>query len=282
MSMPFLNRVVPVLMLLLLAALGARTAESESLSAKAIRVCADPNNMPFSNKDGDGFDNKIAELIAGELGARVEYVWWAQRRGFIRNTLRAGLCDLVIGVPAELEMAATTRPYYRSTYVFVTRAGEQVPASLDDPFLKRALIGVHLIGDDSANSPPAHALSARGIIDNLRGYSIYGNYAEPNPPARLIRAVADREIDVAVAWGPLAGYFARRYATPLHLSPVTPRHAPPYRFEFDMAMGVARDNTTLLGQLNHIIASRRARIDAILRSFGVPLVARGEATLAAR
>jgi mxaJ protein len=247
--------------------LGACTAQVEP----AIRVCADPNNLPFSNREGAGFENKIAEMIGGELKAPVEYVWWAQRRGFIRNTLRSGLCDVVIGVPADLDMAATTRPYYRSGYVFVTRAGEPAPASLDDPLLKHAIVGVHLIGDDSANSPPAHALSARGVIDNLRGYSIYGNYAEPNPPARLIRAVADRDIDIAVAWGPLAGYFARFSSVPLRIAPVTPREDPPFRFEFDIAMGVARDNLALRDRLNGVIDRKRARIDRLLRDYGVPL-----------
>jgi quinoprotein dehydrogenase-associated probable ABC transporter substrate-binding protein len=246
-------------------------------SERSLRVCADPNNLPFSNEKGAGFENKIAELIAAEMHARLEYVWWAQRRGFVRNTLRAGLCDVVMGMPADLEMAATTRPYYRSAYVFVTRAGEHVPASLDDRRLQHAIVGVHLIGDDAANTPPAHALSARGIVDNVRGYSIYGNYAEPDPPARLIRAVADHEIDVAIAWGPLAGYFASRSAVPLQLHPLTPREDPRYRFEFDIAMGVARENAPLRDRLNTIIDAQRDRIEAILRAYGVPLISAGAA-----
>jgi len=241
-----------------------------------LRVCADPNNLPFSNQQGAGFENKIAELVASQMGARLEYVWWAQRRGFIRNTLRAGLCDVVMGVPADLEMAATTHPYYRSAYVFVSRAGERQPSSLDDPWLKRAIVGVHLIGDDSANTPPAHALSARGMVDNVRGYSIYGDYAEPDPPAHLIQAVADHQVDVAVAWGPLAGYFARRSAVPLQLAPVMPKQDARYRFEFDIAMGVARDNQSLRDRLNTIIDSQHAQIEAILRDYGVPLMRAGE------
>jgi quinoprotein dehydrogenase-associated probable ABC transporter substrate-binding protein len=242
---------------------------------RSLRVCADPNNLPFSNQQRAGFENKIAEVVAGEMHARLEYVWWAQRRGFVRNTLGARLCDVVIGVPADLEMTATTLPYYRSTYVFVTRAGEQQPVSLDDRRLKRAIVGVHLIGDDGSNTPPAHALSARGMIDNVRGYSIYGNYAEPDPPARLIRAVANHEIDVAVAWGPLAGYFAQRSPVPLQLHPVTPQQDVRYRFEFDIAMGVARGNAPLRDRLNAIIDRQRARIDAILRDYGVPLITAG-------
>src|SRR5687768_1107049 len=171
--------------LLLAVAIGSACADSR----RVIRVCADPNNLPFSNDRLEGFENRIAALVGDELDARIEYVWWAQRRGFVRNTLREGICDAVMGVPARFEMTRTTAPYYRSSYVFVTRQGSHQPASFDDPFLATATIGVHLIGDDFANSPPAHALSARGLIDNVRGYSIYGDYKLPNPPAELVRAV---------------------------------------------------------------------------------------------
>jgi mxaJ protein len=143
---------------------------------------------------------------------------------------------------------------------------------LDDPYLAEATIGVHLIGDDFANSPPAHALSARGLIRNIRGYSIYGNYADPNPPAALITAVATGEVDVAVAWGPLAGYFARTSATPLRITRVRPDEEPPFPFVFDMSMGVARTNHALLSELDRVIADHRPRLEAILREFGVPIV----------
>lgn len=240
--------------------------------ARVLRVCADPNNLPFSNDDLEGFENRIAALVGEELDARIEYVWWAQRRGFVRNTLREGVCDAVMGVPARFEMTRTTAPYYRSSYVFVTRQGSHQPASFDDPFLATATIGVHLIGDDFANSPPAHALSARGLIDNVRGYSIYGDYKLPNPPAELVRAVADGRIDVAVAWGPLAGYFARSSSVPLQLTRVHPDEEPPFPFVFDVAMGVARSNEPLQRELDGVIAKRRADIDQILRDYGVPLL----------
>src|SRR4051812_36069581 len=122
-------------------------------SETSLRVCADPNNLPFSNEKGEGFENKIAELIAADMQRPLEYTWWAQRRGFFRNTLRAGTCDVVIGVPVSFELAATTRPYYRSTYVFVTRHDRHLDVrSLDDPVLKDLRIGVQLIGDDGANA----------------------------------------------------------------------------------------------------------------------------------
>jgi mxaJ protein len=263
MSSAFRN--VAVLMVVL-------TAAACGGPSRVLRVCADPNNLPFSNERLEGFENRIASLVGDELEARVEYVWWAQRRGFVRNTLREGLCDAVIGVPASFEMTRTTAPYYRSSYVFVTRQGTHQPSSFDDPYLATATIGVHLIGDDFANSPPAHALSARGLIDNVRGYSVYGDYKRPNPPAELIRAVADGGIDVAVAWGPLAGFFARSSPVPLQITRVRPDEEPPFPFVFDMAMGVARSNEALQRELDRVIATRRPDIESILRDYGVPLV----------
>ena len=253
-------------------ALGLMLIASACAPSRVLRVCADPNNMPFSNKAGQGFENKIAALVASALDARVEYVWWAQRRGFIRNTLRAGACDVVMGLPTEMEMAATTRPYYRSSYMFVAREGSHQPESFDDPSLTTALIGVHMIGDDGANTPPAHALSRRGLINNVRGYSVYGDYKSPDPPADLIKALEKREVDVAVAWGPLAGYFAKHSTVPLQLTPVTPASDPPDQFQFDISMGVARSNKTLLAELNDVIATRHPAINAILRDYGVPLL----------
>ncbi|HUQ89250.1 MAG TPA: substrate-binding domain-containing protein [Vicinamibacterales bacterium] len=246
---------------------------SSEPSPRVLRVCSDPNNLPFSNKAAEGFENRIATLVAERMGARLEYVWWAQRRGFIRNTLRAGLCDAVMGLPSNMEMAATTSPYYRSSYMFVTRRGTHQPSSLDDPYLAHATIGVHLIGDDAANTPPAHALSKRRMIDNVRGYSIYGDYKSPNPPAALISAVSNGDIDVAIAWGPLAGYFAKHSTVPLQLNRVLPESDPPYPFVFDVSMGVARSNTALRDELNRIVAANREQIDRILRDFGVPIVA---------
>jgi mxaJ protein len=238
----------------------------------ALRVCSDPNNLPFSNDRGEGFENRIADLLAAEMGLELQYFWWAQRRGFARNTLNAGACDVVVGVPTEYELASTTRPYYRSSYVFVYRqAGGLRPGSLDDPILRSARIGVHLIGDDGANVPPAHALARRGIVSNVTGFSIYGNYTEPNPPARLVEAVARGEIDVAIAWGPLAGYFARRQPVPLEITPLQPEgDGPSLPFAFDIAMGVRRRDHELRERLDAILTRRATDIHAILDSFGVP------------
>ena len=245
-----------------------------------LRVCADPNNLPFSNDKGEGFENKLAELVARDMGARVEYTWWAQRRGFVRNTLNAGACDVVMGMPADADMVLTTRPYYRSTYVFVYRAGEGTAVrSFDDPALRRLTLGVPLIGDDYANTPPAAALARRNIVRNVRGYSIYGDYREPNPPARLVDAVAKREVDVAVVWGPLGGYFARREPVPLAVVPVAPsadRGSPP--LEFDISMAVRKGDAALRARLDSLIDRRRSAIDSILTAYGVPRVTAGHAT----
>ena len=238
-----------------------------------LRVCADPNNLPFSNQREEGFENRIARLIARDLGAELQYTWWAQRRGFVRNTLGAERCDLIPGVPARFEPVATTAPYYRSTYVFVTRAGDGAPIeSFDDPRLRRLTIGVHLIGDDYANPPPVEALARRGIVRNVRGYTIYGDYRQPNPPARLIEAVASGAVDVAIVWGPLGGYFAGRTAG-LRVTPVRDASAAVgVPFVFAIAMGVRAGDTSLVRRLDAVLSRRRVEIARVLDRFGVPRV----------
>jgi mxaJ protein len=247
----------------------------EALTARhVLRVCADPNNLPFSNARGEGFENKLAELVARELGARVEYTWWAQRRGFFRNTLKAGACDVVMGVPAAFELALTTTPYYRSTYVFVSRKDRNLDVrSFDDPTLRTLHIGVQMIGDDFANTPPAHALANRHILANVEGYMIYGDYREANPPARIVAAVERKEIDVAVVWGPLAGYFAKHARTPLAVVPVAPQIDQPFLpFVYDISVGVRRGEQEFRDRLDEILARRRPEIEKLLDDYGVPQV----------
>jgi mxaJ protein len=239
-----------------------------------LRVCADPNNLPFSNERGEGFENRIAQVLARELGATVRYTWWPQRRGFLRNTLAARACDVVLGLPQGYERVALTRPYYRSTYVFAWRRAEgPVVHSLDDPVLRSARVGVQLIGADASNTPPAHALARRGIIHNVRGYTVYGDYTDAAPAAGVLTALAEREIDVAVAWGPLAGWLAARMPVALELAPVTPAVDPPgLPFVFAMAAGVRGDDSALRERLDAALAARRAEIDAILDAYHVPRV----------
>jgi quinoprotein dehydrogenase-associated probable ABC transporter substrate-binding protein len=237
-----------------------------------LRVCADPNNLPFSNRKAEGFENRIASVLADELNRRVEYTWWAERRGFLRNTLGSGRCDVVMSVAGNGERAVATEPYYRSTYVFLTRRDRHLSIdSFDDPVLRRLTIGVHFIGDDYQNPPPAHALALRGIVRNVKGYSIYGDYSRPNPPAALVHAVAAGDVDVAIVWGPLAGYFASRERVPLEIRPVVPsvdRSGLP--FTFATSLGVRPGDIVLRAQLDQALEARRADIDAILDEYHVP------------
>lgn len=240
----------------------------------SFRVCADPNNLPFSNRNQEGFENKIAELFARELGSQVVYTWWPQRRGFVRNTLNAGACDVIMGVPEGYDPVLTTQPYYRSTYVFVypRDAGYHL-TSFDDPLLRRLKVGVHLIGDDYANSPPAHALSLHGVVDNVVGYSVFGDYARESPPGQIIKAVATGEVDLAVVWGPIAGYFARKQTVPLTLVPVPANAASPsLPFTYNISLGVRRKDTELKARLDEVLTRQSSAIRKILEEYGVPLV----------
>jgi mxaJ protein len=238
-----------------------------------LRICADPNNMPFSNFKEQGFENAIARLVAHAVDRPLAYFWSPQRRGFIRNTLNAGRCDVVMGVPAQYGLVQPTQPYYRSSYTFVSRRDRLRPVrSFDDPRLKTLTIGIQVTGDDYNNPPAAQALAVRRIIQNARGYPVYGDYSRPDPQRDLVDAVADGRVDVAVVWGPLAGYFGRRELTPLDVIPVTPDHdGPSVVFAFDIAMGVRHDEPGLRSALDAIIARRREDIRQILRSYGVPL-----------
>ncbi|HKU39317.1 MAG TPA: quinoprotein dehydrogenase-associated putative ABC transporter substrate-binding protein, partial [Polyangiales bacterium] len=242
---------------------GSQLVAAPSLNPRALRVCADPNNLPFSNARGEGFENALAALLARELGAELQYTWWPERRGFLRQTLQAHRCELVLGLPAGSERVATSRPVYRSAYALVR--GPRAPrlASLDAPELHALRIGVPLVGDDGANPPPVAALARRGLLHNLRGYSVYGDYGRDSPGAALLEAVHDGEVDVAVAWGPLAGYHAARLALPL-----TPLAEP--EFAFDIALAVRREDRALLAELDRVLVARRPEIDALLDRFHVP------------
>ena len=255
-------------------ALASRSAWTlqRASAREPLRVCADPNNLPFSNDKGEGFENRLAEMIAAESGARVAYTWSAQRRGFVRNTLDAGECDVVMGAPTKLDRVETTRPYYRSTYVFIAPRRRHLGlGSLDDPRLRDLRIGIQMVGDDFANTPPAHALSARGIIRNIVGYSVVGDYSQPNPPARIVEAVARGDIDAAVVWGPLAGYFATRQPVPLDVTPVSPQADSPTRpFVFDISIAVRRGDEARRAALDGFIVRHRTAIDRLLDDYGIP------------
>lgn len=236
-----------------------------------LRVCADPSNLPFSNRAGEGFENKIADLIARDLHKQVAYTWATENERFVRMTLDKGSCDVIIGVPVGADDVDTTQSYYTSTYVFVSRADRNLKiASLKDPRLHDLAVGVHLIGDEAV--PPAIALGEEGVVDNIHGYMIYGDTSKPNPPSRLIEAVADGQVDIAAAWGPLGGYFAKHADVPLAVTPITDTEDfAPLVFRYAIAMGVRKGDDKLKQELDGALARNKSAIRRVLLSYGVPL-----------
>jgi mxaJ protein len=267
--MRFSERAAKALILLCGLGLGAASADAEP--RRELRVCADPNNLPYSDERGGGFENQVARLLASDLGAELRYTWWAQRRGALRNTLKAGLCDVVIGVPTSLDSLATTKPYYTSSYVFLSKASRGLDIrSFDDPRLRQLRVGVQLVGDDYANTPPVHALSRRGISDNVRGYSVLGDYANEIPAASIVKALEQDEIDIALVWGPLAGYFARDRARGLRLI-ATPDRDGPLPMHFAIGMGTRHQERELRAKLETFIVRRQGELRSLLERYGVPL-----------
>ncbi len=249
---------------------------TNSANAEPLRVCADPNGLPYSNRKAQGFENELAKLVGEGLSREVTYLWWPQRRGFLRQ-LRDGHCDAVMGVPAGLDRVLTTRPYYRSGYVFLSREGSGVePESLNSDVLRDVRVGVHLIGDDYANSPPAHALSDRGIVDNVVGYSVFGDYGTDSPPRALVDAVGSGEVDVAIVWGPIAGFFRRDQPKPLRMRFVPPsEETATLPFRYDMAIAVRPADEALHRAIDEVLRSRQQAVAGILERFGIPTLERG-------
>jgi len=278
MCLPFRSALVLSVIVLLISGCSSakpQAAEPEQ-PQRVLHVVADPNNLPFSNDKLQGFENKIAEVIAKHMDAKLEYSWRAQRRGFFRHAFEDDGGDLVLGVPAGFERALTTAPYYRSSYVFVWRKDRNLDVhSLNDPVLRDLKIGVQLVGDDGADTPPVHALTRRGIVNNLVGFTLYGDYALDNPPTRIMEAVIKGDVDLAVVWGPLAGFYARRATNaPLQIAPVMPAIDPPgMQFAFSIAMGVRKDDAALRNELNAVLMAERVAIERILDDYGVPRVA---------
>jgi len=256
-------------------ALGAALVVAPAAAVPAVsplRVCADPNNLPFTNARGEGFENAVAEVVAQQLGRRIEYYWQPQRRGFLRSTLRAHQCDVVMSVPSSQDRVRTTKPYYRSSYVFVSQRARHLDVrSFDDPRLANLRIGIQITGEDYENPPGAQALAVRGLVNNVRGFPVYGDYSQPAPQRTIVDAVAKGDVDIAVVWGPIAGYFARTAPTALRLDPVQPRagvDATP--FAFDLSIGVRPDDARLSQELDGALRQRAADIRRILDRFGIP------------
>jgi mxaJ protein len=238
-----------------------------------IRVCADADNMPFSNQKSEGYENKIAELIAKSWNSKLEYVWWPIRRGYFRM-LNGTYCDVMIESPVGLDMAGATKPYYRSGYMFLSRKGSGLEDinSLADPRLKKLRIGVNLfVSSDGEHSPPEMALSRYGVIGNLTGYNT--SYDENIRPEDIINGVAKKDVDLAIVWGPMAGYFVKKSPVPLVLTPIAAAKdsATGYPMHYNIGMAVRRKDRELRDSLQKLIDTKGPEIQAILKEYAVPL-----------
>ena len=257
-----------VLALGLVAPLQAAYAQRIDLvNRTALRVCADPANMPFSNDKGEGFENKIAEIIAAELKLPVENTWFPQATGFIRQTLFAKRCDVVMGYVQGDELVLNTNHYYRSTYALVLRKGAGLDGvdSLADPRLKGRHLGV------IAGTPPASVMAQLGLIGNAKPYPLMVDRRYESPGERMIADVQSREIDAGILWGPIAGYFAPKANSELTVVPLL-KEATGQRMAYRITFGVRPQEDEWKRQLNVLIAKRQGDIDAILLQFGVPLL----------
>jgi mxaJ protein len=239
-----------------------------------LRVCADADNLPFSNQKGEGYENKIAELIAKAWDSKLEYVWWPIRRGYYRM-LNGTYCDVIIESPAGVDQAGSTKPYYRASYAFVSRKGSGLEDinSLADPRLKKLRIGVNLfVSTDGEHSPPEMALSRYGVVGNLKGYDT--SYDENIRPEDIINGVVKKDVDVAIVWGPMAGYFVKKAPVPLVLTAIAVERdsATGFPMQYDIGMAVRRKDRALRDSLQTLLDRRGPEIQAILKDYGVPVM----------
>jgi quinoprotein dehydrogenase-associated probable ABC transporter substrate-binding protein len=244
----------------------AAAQTSELVEPGMLKVCADPNNLPFSNEQKDGFENKIAELIGTELDRKVDYTWFPQVIGFARNTLRAHLCDLVTGTVAGDEIMQTTNPYYFTTYVIFYRSDKGLAVQdLDDPRLRSLRLGV--VGA----TPPSDLLVRHDLMAQAKPYALAVDTRAQSPTHEMVRDVVDGTIDVGLLWGPIAGYYRKHEALPLTLVPLKDEPGAP-RMAYHIAMGVRANEPEWRRQINAVILKRQIEITAILRDYGVPLL----------
>ena len=260
-------------------ALAGAQAQDKPPPREALRVCQDPNNLPFSNVKGEGIENKIAELFGKALGLPVTYYSFPQRLAFIRNTLRYKLpgqdypCDIVMGVPVGFDQVSVTKPYYRSTYALVFPKGKGLDqvASGDD-FLKldpKKLDSLRI--DIYDRSPASDWLAKHKLTDQGVPYKIMNADPDQYPGQIIERDLAEGKIDAAIVWGPIAGYFAHRVKSP-ELAVVPLKSEPGVKFDYQMAMGVRYGEREWKQQIENLIATRKPEIEAILKDYGVPLV----------
>jgi quinoprotein dehydrogenase-associated probable ABC transporter substrate-binding protein len=251
---------------LICGAAGGLAQTGELVDRDTLRVCADPHNLPFSNEAGEGFENKIAELLAQELGLELAYTWYPQSIGFVRNTLGARVCDVVMGTVTASEQLQNTNPYYRSSYALVQRAdaGAKI-ASLRDPKLADLRIGA------VARTPPVDVLAQQGLLKNLTPYQLIVDTRFDSPGRQMVEDVAAGKIDVGVLWGPIAGYWAKQQSVPIDVIALSGEDAGA-RLDFRITMGLRSNEPEWKQTLNDFIAAHEAEIQAILLDYGVPLL----------
>lgn len=248
----------------------------ELMERGALRVCADGNNMPFTNQLGEGFENRIAEMMADELDLPLTYSWSPQIMGFVRNTLELRVCDVIIGVAAGYEFVQNTNPYYRSVYSIVLPHGSPIEANgLADPALRGMTIGA------VADTPPMVPMRNNGV--RIRTYANHVDTRAMSPARDAVGHVADGTLDAAVVWGPIAGYYASRHDPPLKVVPLDARNAAHGRQDFRITMGIRRNEPLWKDWINDFILRRQDEINDLLAEYGVPLLdARGELIVDAR
>jgi quinoprotein dehydrogenase-associated probable ABC transporter substrate-binding protein len=236
-----------------------------------LRVCADPDNLPLSDSTGAGFENKVAELMAKAWNAKLQYTWWAAPRG-ISRMLNGKYCDVMMQAPAGYEIAGLTRPYYRTSYAFVQRRdATHAVTSLDDPALKTMKIGVHLFAADGENTPPAMALSSHGVVGNLVGFGT-AYYGVQDRPAQIIEAVRDGKVDIAIVWGPIAGYWNNQLKADLVVTAIENDTVSKIPFAYSMAMGTRRGEAQFRDSLQKFLDTKGPEIQALLKEYGIPLL----------
>jgi quinoprotein dehydrogenase-associated probable ABC transporter substrate-binding protein len=282
----FLPRVGPsalvlagVLALTSAQAQGAETGPDDAPARKALKVCQDPNNLPFSNVKGEGIENRIAELFAKELGLPLEYYSFPQRMAFIRNTLRFKLpgedypCDVVLGVPAGFDQVSATKPYYRSTYAMVVARGgplNGVNSVADLLALPRATLNTLRIGVYD-RSPASQWLATHELTDQGKPYAMMNADPAQYPGEIIEHELAAGKLDAAIVWGPIAGFYARRVKSP-ELAVLPMASEPGVKFDYSMAMGVRYGEPKWKAQIEGLIEKNRPQLTAILRDYGVPLL----------
>jgi quinoprotein dehydrogenase-associated probable ABC transporter substrate-binding protein len=239
----------------------------ELVDPNVFRVCADPRDLPFSNEAGEGFENKISELFARKLGKSLAYTYYPGSPGFIRNTLNARLCDVVIGMPQGDDIVQGTNPYYRTSYALVFKAGSDLEKieTLEDPRLKTKRIGI------IAGTPPATNLAVNGLLPNIKSYPLVVDTRYDAPTVDMFRDLEQDQIDVAVLWGPIAGYFAKGAKAPMIVAPLVKETSGP-RLIYRIGMGVRHSDQDWKRVLNRLISENQNEINAILASYGIPVL----------